>query len=302
VPESSTEQGLIYKSSDENVLTVNEAGKVDVNSTGAAIVTVTSEGNNAKGEQEVDSLLFIITEPVTGIEMDQDSTVLNPEDKYQIKAKITPDNATRQGVTYTSDNEAVATVNETGGVTAGEPGFATITITSNGHDENGKNVEKDFGLIVADIELNTDDMNLTAGETFQLDAKFTPEDVMNSNVIYGSSDFDVVSINERGEIKALKEGTAKITVSSEAYSNITESFEVSVKDKKDEVNADSDKDNSTKPTKPQGNKNQTKDNQQVVEKAKDPITGDSTNVTAVVIIMIISGAAILYLNRRKKLH
>ncbi|MDQ0359926.1 Ig-like domain-containing protein [Breznakia pachnodae] len=302
IPGSATEQGLIYKSSDENVLTVNEAGIVDVNSTGAAFVTVTSEGNNEEGKQEVDSLLFVINEPVTGIEMDQDSTVLNPEDKYQIKAKITPDNATRQGVTYTSDNEAVATVNETGEVIAVEPGFATITITSNGHDENGKVVEKNFGLIVADIEINTDDMNLTTGETFQLDAKFTPEDVMNSNVVYGSSDSNVVSVNESGEVKALKEGTATITVSSEAYTNITESFEVSVKDKKDEVNTDPDKDNPTKPTKPQGDKNQTKDNQQVVEKAKDPVTGDSTNVTAVVIIMIISGAAILYLNRRKRLH
>lgn len=62
---------------------------------------------------------------------------------------------------------------------------------------------------------------------------------------------------------------------------------------------DLDKDN---PTKPQGDKNQTRDNQQVVEKAKHPITGDSINAIALVIVMILSEVTIVYLNRRKKLH
>lgn len=58
-------------------------------------------------------------------------TVLNKGDKLQLKAVITPENTKETGVTWTSTDEAIATVQSSGLVTATGPGTALITVTSN---------------------------------------------------------------------------------------------------------------------------------------------------------------------------
>ena len=55
--------------------------------------------------------------------------------KYTLKAKVYPDNVSFEGVTWTSSNEKVATVDENGKVTAVGHGTATITATAVG-DKN----------------------------------------------------------------------------------------------------------------------------------------------------------------------
>ena len=47
-----------------------------------------------------------------------------------LSAAITPENATDKNVTWSSDNETVATVDANGVVTAAAPGSATITVTT----------------------------------------------------------------------------------------------------------------------------------------------------------------------------
>ena len=56
-------------------------------------------------------------------------------DSETLTATITPENATNQKVTWKSSNEAVATVDAAGKVTAVKAGEATITVTT---DDGGK--------------------------------------------------------------------------------------------------------------------------------------------------------------------
>ena len=64
---------------------------------------------------------------VTSVELDQTSLKLKPEETTTLVATVKPDNATDKTVTWTSSDASIATVDETGKVTAIKEGSATIT-------------------------------------------------------------------------------------------------------------------------------------------------------------------------------
>ena len=66
---------------------------------------------------------------VTGVTLDKTELTLAPKATARLEATVTPENVTDKTVTWTSDNETVATVDENGTVTALAKGTATITAT-----------------------------------------------------------------------------------------------------------------------------------------------------------------------------
>ena len=71
-----------------------------------------------------------VTVPVTGVSLNKSETTLTVGGTAQLTATVTPTNATNQNVTWESSNPSVATVDESGKVTAVAPGEATITVTT----------------------------------------------------------------------------------------------------------------------------------------------------------------------------
>lgn len=75
--------------------------------------------------------------PVTGVELNTQAITLSQiGNTYHLRADVTPANATNQSVTWASSNPNVATVTDTGLVTAVSEGTATITVTT----EDGQKV------------------------------------------------------------------------------------------------------------------------------------------------------------------
>ena len=66
----------------------------------------------------------------TSIALDQETATLTEGETLLLTATVLPDEATDRTVSWTSSNEAVATVDATGLVTAVAPGNATITATT----------------------------------------------------------------------------------------------------------------------------------------------------------------------------
>lgn len=70
---------------------------------------------------------------VSEVTLDQTAVTLKPGETVQLHATVNPENATNKTVTFSADNQQVATVSEDGLVTAHAPGQATITAkTANG--------------------------------------------------------------------------------------------------------------------------------------------------------------------------
>lgn len=75
------------------------------------------------------------TVSVTGVTLDKTTAELTVGETATLTATVVPEDATNQKVTWSSDNTAVATVDETGTVTAVGEGTATITVTT---EDGGK--------------------------------------------------------------------------------------------------------------------------------------------------------------------
>ena len=127
-PDNATNKKIRWSSSKESVATVTPDGIVDAVSAGTAFITARSEdsGVNAKCEITVNGKVI----SVTGIALSKTSHSLTEGDEFTLVATVTPDNATNKEVTWTSDNEAVATVSAEGVVKALRAGTARITATT----------------------------------------------------------------------------------------------------------------------------------------------------------------------------
>ena len=68
---------------------------------------------------------------------------------------------------------------------------------------------------VSRVELDKTQLVLHLNQTSTLTAKVIPEDAKNKSVIWNSSDSNIVSVDSYGNIKALKNGNATITVTTQ---------------------------------------------------------------------------------------
>lgn len=134
IPENVDRPALIWVSSDENVATVNYPGVfstegfVTAVGVGEAVITAyTTDGSGITATCKV----IVTPKLVTSVTLDQSELTIEKTYTAQLSATVAPDDADNRTVTWTSDNEEIATVDENGLVTAVGEGTATITATAN---------------------------------------------------------------------------------------------------------------------------------------------------------------------------
>jgi len=125
-PANATNQNVTWTSSNTAVATVNTSGLVTAVSAGTATITV----KTVDGNKTATSAITVAAIPVSSVAVSPTSTSLYAGNTQQLSATISPANATNKNVTWSSSNNAIATVNSSGLVTAVSAGTATITATT----------------------------------------------------------------------------------------------------------------------------------------------------------------------------
>jgi len=123
LPEGATNKSVSWSSNNGAVATVNN-GVVTALSAGAATITVTTQDGNKTATCAV-----AVAVPVTGVSLNHSVTTRAANDLFTLTATVLPLDATNKALTWLSNNEAVATVNN-GVVTTNTPGSATIVVTT----------------------------------------------------------------------------------------------------------------------------------------------------------------------------
>lgn len=172
------------------------------------------------------------TVAVTGISLDQTGMVLNSGDIEPLIAAVTPSDATNTDIEWSSTNEAVATVDGDGIVTAISEGGARITATTVDGDFTAECdiVVDDSHVRVRNVFLDHETLLVYKGREATLTATVTPDDATDQTVVWKSSDESVATVNQFGTVTGISDGTATITVTTNDGAK-TASCEITVETK-----------------------------------------------------------------------
>ncbi|MFQ9515238.1 MAG: Ig-like domain-containing protein [Eubacterium sp.] len=227
-PDNATNKEVIWLSDNEEVIYVDSNGNVIAMKEGSAVITV----KTVDGE-------FTATCTVNAIPVDATSVTLNKEvdtvelgSTVQLEATVDPVNTTYTDITWNTADETIASVDENGLVTANAVGTTTITATA----VSGVKAECTITVKIAPTEVVLDKtlVELTEGEKVTVTATVGPDNATDKTVQWYSDNTNVATVDENGNITAVKAGTANITVTTND-GNVTAICKVTVK--KEEVSS-----------------------------------------------------------------
>lgn len=226
-PETATNKTVTWSSENPSVATVEQSGLVSALNAGKTRIAARSTDN---GEIVAYCDITVIETEVTSISITANGpTTLKATETVQLTAIVLPETATDKTVTWSSADEAVATVNANGLVTALAVGQTEITASSASGVTASISITVDPTL-VRSITLNRTTLTMKVGNESTLTATVLPETATNKNVLWTSSDEGVVKVDSKGAVTALKEGQATISCSSTDGTGITASCVVNIVD------------------------------------------------------------------------
>ena len=220
-----------YTSDDDTIATVSTDGRIVAKKGGTTYITATITWTDADGNNQTASArakVFVKT-PVKSVEVRRVDTDTNDDiyakkrgETIQLKAVITPAEAYDKALTWSSENEAIATVDQNGKVTTVGKGttyiYAKCMNGTYGTDGNGTPAVGMIKIIVGaedDIQLDITPTRseVYPGENVQYTTTLTPEEAYAGELTWSSDNSDVV-IDSTGVAmvsKTAKAGLANIT-------------------------------------------------------------------------------------------
>ena len=201
-----------YESSDTDVATVDENGQITAVAAGTATITVTAAESNEMVEGT--ATVIVNVRAASDLTLTSEASVtLGVGATSNIEAIAT------NALSYQSSDKDVATVDANGQITAVAAGTATITVTAAETDEMSAGTAE-----VAVTVKAASDLTLTSAATVTLDIDGTSDitATATNDRSYESSDTDVATVDENGQITAVAAGTATITVTAAESNEMAE--------------------------------------------------------------------------------
>ncbi|MGN1444387.1 MAG: Ig domain-containing protein, partial [Acutalibacteraceae bacterium] len=206
-PEDATNKTVIWESEDEQIATV-ENGVVTAGKAGTVNIIAYSFDKKVSGR-----FTLTVNQQVTEILLDTESVTLNENGEITLTASVLPDNALNKAIVWSSTDDKVATVDETGKVTAVAKGECQITVSS----ADGFTVAQCAVQVirpVTSVNISNKQLSLEKGDTFELTASAYPADASDTSITWISSAPEICQVSDNGTITAKKGGQAVITAQS----------------------------------------------------------------------------------------
>lgn len=212
-----------WSSQDTKIATVDQNGVVTAIGNGTAIIVATSSYDN--NIYQYARITVRGNPPVSSVKITGDTSNMKINSRRQLTAIVSPSTAVNKSVSWVSSNPTILSVDQKGVITSkNRTGTVTIlvySVTNGVHDEvrinvgNGSNPnppqDNPTKPLAIMIKNNPEIMNVN--DTAKLTAEILPSSVKNAYLSWSSSNNNVISIDRDGNIKALNQGKATITVS-----------------------------------------------------------------------------------------
>lgn len=223
IPSMTSDNDVTWKSSNTNVVKVDEKGKLTAGKSGSAIVTVTS-----KSDSEISSKCRVTVKPyihVTGIEIIPKELNIDDGEEGNLTVKVLPEDASNQRYKIEVSDENIIRVTAKGYYTAMKPGNTIVTVIS---EEGGYTDQCNVNVKYVNatgVEIQKT-MDMCIGEVVIPDWNMIPTTATNKNVRWSSSNPSIVSVDKLGRCTGKGEGKARISLTTEeggytAYCDVT---------------------------------------------------------------------------------
>lgn len=207
-PADATCQTLHWGTSDSKVASVDEDGKVTAVGNGSATVFASSSDGGFTAYCNV-----VVGTPLESLHLDPNEYTLESiGSSFTITPVFYPEDATDTEVSWTSADPKIASVSSDGTVTAIGPGTTAITAAAAGGTITSKCVVTVLSPALA-IKISDSRLSLEEGEDASLSASVFPSDATQSTLTWRSDKPEVATVDQDGNVRAVKAGVAVITVS-----------------------------------------------------------------------------------------
>lgn len=205
---------VVWSSSDEEVVTVNEYAKLYGRGIGGATVTATLDDITASVSVRVKG------KPVETVEVVPDERTLEIGEQVELAVFLEDINRTaiedERVIEFSSSAPEIAIVSTDGVVTGVSAGNATITATCEGKSATASITVEATPINVERVEVTPASAHLVPGDTVQLEARvFDNNDqlISDTNLRWTSSAPGIAAVDANGRVEAVGEGSATIIAS-----------------------------------------------------------------------------------------
>ncbi len=220
-PENACSTRVSWSSSDPSVASVYN-GVITAKAYGTT--TITAETFNEKKGTVTITVKEITAEKVTVSGLPE-VDVFYIGDAFTLTAQISPENVDNPTIVWSSSNEQVASVSETGSVTLLAEGKAEIRATaSNGVFGKVAVVVKE--KYVEAVEIAESELDVLLGDQRNIAAKVSPSDATYPELTWTSENPDVVSVDGNGNMTAV--GCGQTVITATARNGLSDSVVVRV--------------------------------------------------------------------------
>lgn len=208
-PSDASNKTITWSSSNPAVASVNTSGTVTGVSAGNATITAsTFNGKTATCAVTVKNV-----DPIS-VSLNKTTDTIGVGSTDTLNATINPANATDKTITWTSSDETVATVSQSGLVTGKSIGAATITAaTTNGKTAACAVTVTAQVILPTSITLNKTTDTIGVGASDTLISTVIPSNATDKTVTWSSSNNAVAIVSSGGVVTGMNSGTATITAS-----------------------------------------------------------------------------------------
>ncbi len=224
-PEGAYDKAVIFESSDEDTVFVEQDGTVTARKVGTVEITVTSKDN-----PELSAICVVtVVESVSGLTLNSRQETIKVGEQFLLKATVRPSDSLNQEVTFESADPSIATVDENGLITGVKGGVTVIIV---------KTVER--GLMatctitvqedIQSITLSETETYLAKGKNKKLTATILPASATKKKLKWTSSDESIVIVDSEGNIHGVNLGEAIITATAQDDGKVSATCKVTVID------------------------------------------------------------------------
>ncbi len=204
LPTTASINSVTWTSTDNKVVSVDSSGKVTAKGVGTAVIILKSMDGGYTAYCTI-----TVKKIATGVKLDVSKLDMKSGDYYYLKADLTPKDSTDTVLVWESSDTKVATVNEEGRVVARDSGQAIIMVRTEAGGIAYCKVtvtQPVEGLII-----NFSEKTIYVGDKLELKVSVSPSEASKREVIWKSSNTEVATVTEDGEVKGIAGGTALIT-------------------------------------------------------------------------------------------